>query len=102
MMSLYNGQIKAAAVFGQWEVDAVLVNILPFQGKRFSLTKSCIQNEFKESFVNGVKETLNSSVPSREIFNGPAVGSILVPFDRVRRTLRKIISSPGMVPNCTK
>jgi hypothetical protein len=45
-------------------------------------------------------EPITLTTPKQTFVLGSTVGAILVPFDRVRWTLRQVISSPGMIPNC--
>ncbi len=64
MVTLHNRKIKASAILGQWQMDAILIDIFPFHIQGLGFPKAGEQNEFKIGFVNWVKETICPVSPS--------------------------------------
>jgi len=64
MVTLHNGKIKASAILGNWQVDAIFMDILPFHSQGFGFAKASEQDEFEVGFVNWVKETTCTPSPS--------------------------------------
>ncbi len=64
MVTLHNGKIKASAILGFWQMDAILMNILPFHRQGLRFPKAGEQNEFKIGFMNWVEEAICPVSPS--------------------------------------
>lgn len=41
MVTLHNGKIKTSTIFGHWQMDAILMDILPFHRQGLRFPKAC-------------------------------------------------------------
>jgi hypothetical protein len=102
MMPLNDRKVKAAPILSYGKMDVILMNILPLQGERLSLSEPCEENELEVGCVNWIGEAVDPPLPGRKVFNHSTIRALFIPFDRVCGALEKIMRPPGMVPNSAK